>query len=212
MVNNSSKFIKDYATITEPLRQLTWKSTHFTWRHTHQAAYDKLKHALLNSPVMSHFDTSKETSILVDTSPVETSILVDTSPQQNAYNIINYASHALSSVEKRYSQMEKEVLAIVWGIENFHLSVFGTTFTLITDHKPLGLIYNHPLSWLPARIERWFIRLQQYDFQVIYKKGSDNPADFLSRHPEPKRSMAEEYMNFVTVNAAQAAIPHFQRF
>jgi hypothetical protein len=58
---------------------------------------------------------------------------------------------------------------------------------------------------------------------VIYKKGGDNPADFLSRHPEPKvpkRSMAEEYMNFVTVNAVQAAIPltviklitHFQIF
>jgi hypothetical protein len=88
--------------------------------------------------------------------------------------------------------------------------VFGATFILITDHKPLELIYNNPLSRPPARIERWFLRLQQYDFQVIYKKGGDKPADFLSRHPElkvPKRSMAEEYMNFMTVNAVQAAIP-----
>jgi hypothetical protein len=164
---------------------------------------------------MSHFDTSKETSILVDASPVglyncQSAILTQYDPKQNAYNIIAYASRALCPVEKRYSQTEKEALAIVWSIEHFYLYVFGATFILITDHKPLELIYNNPLSRPPARIERWFLRLQQYDSQAIYKKGGDNPADFLSRHPEPKvpkRSMAEEYMNFVTVNAVQAAIP-----
>ena len=211
MANYSSKFIKDYATITEPLRKLTRKNTRFTWTHKQQAAYDNLKHALLNSPVMSHFDTSKETSILVDASPVGLSaILTQKDPQQNAHNIIAYASRALSPVEKRYSQTEKEALAIVWGIEHFHLYVFGAPFILVTDHKPLQLIYNNPHSRPPARIERWFLRLQQYDFQVIYKKGSDNPADFLSRHPQPKvpkHSIAEEYINFVTVNATEAAIP-----
>ena len=105
MANYSSKFIKDYATITEPLRELTRNNTRFTWTHKHQAAYDKLKHALLNSPVMSHFDTSKETFILVDASPLGLSaILAQKDPQQNAHNIIAYASRALSPVEKRYSQ------------------------------------------------------------------------------------------------------------
>ena len=211
MANYSSKFIKDYATITEPLRELTRKNTRFTWAHKHQTAYDKLKHALLNSPVMNHFDTSKETYILVDASPVGLSaMLTPKDQQQHAHNTIAYASRALSPVEKRYSQTEKEALAIVWGIEHFHLYVFGAPFTLITDHKPLQLIYNNPRSRPPARIERWFLRLQQYDFQVIYQKGNDNPADFLSRHPQPKvpkGSIAEEYMNFVTVNAAEAAVP-----
>jgi hypothetical protein len=71
---------------------------------------------------MSHFDTSKETYILVVASPVGLSaILTQKDSQQNAYNIIAYASRALSPVEKRYSQTEKEALAIVWGIEDFHL-------------------------------------------------------------------------------------------
>ena len=211
MSNYSSKFIEHYATITEPLRELTRKNTRFTWTHQHQRAYDKLKQALLNSPVMSHFNTTKETYILVDASPVGLSvILTQKDPQQDAYNTIAHASGALSPVEERYSQTEKEALAIVWGIEHFHLYVFGGPFTVITDHKPLQLIYNNPRSQPPARIERWFLGLQQYDFRVIYKKGSDNPADFLSRHPQlkvPKCSVAEEYMNFVTVNAAEAAIP-----
>ena len=166
----------------------------------------------MNSPVMSHFDTTRETFILVDASPVGLSaILTQKDPNQaNAYNTVAYASRALSPVEKRYSQTEKEALAIVWGIEHFHLYVFGAPFTLITDHKPLQLIYNNPRSQPPARIERWFLWLQQYDFKVIYKKGSDNPADFLSRHPQPKIprcNVAEEYINFISVNAAQAAIP-----
>ena len=209
MANYSSKFIKDYATIKEPLRELTRKNTRFTWTYKHQTAYDKLKHALLNSPVMSHFDTFKETYILVDASPVGLSaILTQKDPPQDAHNTI--ASRALSPVEKRYSQTEKEALTIVWGIEHFHLYVFGAPFTLITDHKPLQLIYDNPRSRPPARIERLFLRLQQYEFQVIYQKGNDNPADFLSRHSQPKVpkcSIAKEYMNFVTVNATEAAIP-----
>jgi hypothetical protein len=90
---------------------------------------------------MSHFDTSKETSILVNASAIGLSaILTQKDPQQNAYNIIAYASRALSLVEKRYSQTEKESLALVWGIEHFHFYVFGATFILITDNKPLELI------------------------------------------------------------------------
>ena len=129
---------------------------------------------------------------------------------QNTRNVIAYASRALSQVEQRYPQTEKEALAIVWGIEHFHLFLFGADFILITDHKPLQLIYNNSRSRPLARIERWFLRLQQYNFHVIYKAGSENPADFLSRHAEPKipkRNVAEDCINYISVNTAQDAIP-----
>ena len=60
MANYSAKFIKNYATITEPLRKLTHKNTRFTWTAIHQKAYENLKNALINNPVMSHFNTFKE--------------------------------------------------------------------------------------------------------------------------------------------------------
>ena len=130
---------------------------------------------------MSHSNTSKETSVLVDASPVGLSaILTQKDPKTNADNTIAYASRALSPVEQLYSQTEKETLAIVWGVELFHLYLFGVPFNLITDHKTLQLIYNNPRSKPPARIERWFLRLQQYNFHVIYKPGGVDPADFLS--------------------------------
>ena len=144
---------------------------------------------------MSHFDTSKDTSDIVD------AILTQKNPEQNADNIIAYASRALSPTEEQYSQTEKEALAIVWGIEHFPFYfpfLFGAPFTLVTDHRPLELIYNNPRSRPPALIEPGFSYLQSYDFQVKYRAGSEYPADILLRHPRVaplRRNMAEECVN-----------------
>ena len=112
---------------------------------------------------MTYFNPSLHTQVIVDASPVGLgAILVQEG------KIISYASRALSGVEKRYSQTEKEALAIVWGCEHFHLYLFGSDFTLISDHKPLEIIFNNGKSRPPARIERWRLRLQPYDFTVTY--------------------------------------------
>ena len=123
---------------------------------------------------------------------------------------VAYASRALTPTERRYSQTEKEALAVVWGIEHFHLYLYGATFTLHTDHKALDVIFGNPISTPPARIERWFLRLQQYKFRVVYKSGSTNPADYLSRHPidsRPKHTnTADKYVHFVTHTAVLPAL------
>ena len=75
----------------------------------------------------------------------------------NDYRVVAYASHALKAVERRYSQMEQKALAIVWAVEHYHLFSFGANFTLITDHKPLEVIYGSPKSKLLARIEHWVL-------------------------------------------------------
>jgi hypothetical protein len=119
-------------------------------------AYQQLKTALVSKPVMSYFDPSKETVILVDASPVSLSaILAQRTNGSTNTQIISYGSRALTPTEKRYSQTEKEALVIVWGIEHFHLYLYGAPFILYTDHKPLELIYANPLSKPPARIEKW---------------------------------------------------------
>ena len=85
----------------------------------HEKAYENLKNALINSPVMSHFNTSKEMSVLVDASPDGLfAILTQEDPKTNADNLIAYASRALSPGEQRYSQTEREALAIVWGVDS----------------------------------------------------------------------------------------------
>ena len=79
--------------------------------------------------------------------------------------IISHASKSLSDVEKRYSQTEKEALAIVLACDRFHVYLYGIEFELYTDHKPLETIYSSR-SRPCARIERCILRLQPYKFKV----------------------------------------------
>ena len=211
MANYSSKYIRNFATITAPLRELTKKNVRFEWSATHDAAFETLKQALTSAPCMSYFDKHKDTYVTVDASPVGISaILSQKSLHGNSdhQQTIAYASRALTETEKRYSQTEKEALAIVWAVEHFHLFLFGSEFTLVTDHKPLEIIYGKRTTKTSARIERWVLRLQPYSFRIVYQAGSNNPADYLSRHPtaescRKQEKMTEQYINFV----AQHSVP-----
>ncbi len=82
--------------------------------------------------------------------------------------------------------------------------LIGAQFDLVTDHKALEMIYS-PKSKPPARIERWALPLQQYDYKVVYRRGDENPADILSRMQLPSRqskpNTADEYVNFVALHA-----------
>ena len=164
-------------------------------------ACNTLRKALINSPVMNYFDVNKATEVTVDASPVGLSaILAQRDSPSSPPNIVAYASRALTSTERRYSQTEKEALAVVWGIEYFRLYLYGATFTLYTDHKALEVIFGNPTSKPPARIERWFLRLQQYKFRVVYKSGSANPADYLSRHPPDSKKKQPKTQHYQPCN------------
>ena len=92
------------------------------------------------------------------------------------------ASRSLTEVEQRYSQLEREALAIRWGCERCYTYLIGSRFTVVTDHQPLLSLFNNPNSRPPIRLERWLMYLQQFDFKVEYCKGIENAADYLSRH------------------------------
>ena len=96
------------------------------------------------------------------------------------WRVFSYASRSLTDVERRYSQTEKEALALVWACERFNMYVAGLSFELETDHKPLERIYSRT-SKPCARIERWVLRLQGFNFKVVYRPGKTNIADALSR-------------------------------
>ena len=103
-------------------------------------------------------------------------------------NIELYRS--LSNVEHRYSQTEKEALAIVWSCERFHAYLYGTEFELVTDHKPLECIFS-PKCKTCARIERWLLRMQPYTFRVKYLPGPKNIVGPLSRLLRPQSALSE---------------------
>ena len=100
---------------------------------------------------------------------------------QNGHPIA-YASRTLSETETRYAQIEKEMLAIVYAVEKFNEYTFGRKVTIYSDHKPLESILKKPLHRAPKRQRGMMIRLQKYDIEVKYEKGSNMfLADTLSR-------------------------------
>ena len=207
MTNYVGRFIPNYSTITAPLRDLTKHNVNFEWKQEHQESFDSLKRDLTSDKVMSYFDRTKQTVMIVDASPVGLGALLTQDGKA-----ISYASRALSDVETRYSQTEKEALAIAWGCQHFHLYLFGNEFTIITDHKPLETIFNNPNSKPPSRIERWRLKLQPYQFRVQYRPGKTNAADYMSRHPCKQTlvcslsDIAEENVNYIAENAVPKAL------
>ena len=100
---------------------------------------------------------------------------------------ISYASRVMSSTEQRYSQIEKEGLAIRFGLEKFYKFLCGRKFTLITDHKPLLAIFGPKAGLRPyaaARLHRWSVYMSQFNYDIEYQKTNDHGnADALSRFP-----------------------------
>ena len=200
MTQYVSRFIPDYATMTEPLRKLTRQDCVWKWSQTEQQAFDNLKQSLTQTPVMAYFNPKQETTVLVDASPVGLGAILT----QNG-KVICYASRALTATEQRYSQTDKEFLAVVYGVEHFHLYLFGSNFVVITDHKPLlGIINSQKPT--TAWMERWRLCLMPYEMTLVYAPGRNelNPAGYISRHPQtiPKHENAgEAYFAYVTRNA-----------
>lgn len=90
-----------------------------------------------------------------------------------------YASRSLATLERKYSQTEKEALVIVWGCERMRIHLIGIDFELLTDHGPLQFIFSSR-SKISARVERWVLRLQPFKYIVRYIPGPQNIADSLS--------------------------------
>ena len=105
---------------------------------------------------------------------------------------IAYASRALLPYEKNYAQIEKETLSIVFGVEQFHKYLYGRQFTVRNDHQPLKSIFNKSISQCPPRIQRFFMKLQKYDFDLEYAPGKTMVvSDALSRAYLKDRSSPE---------------------
>lgn len=175
----SAKFIPTFAEVAEPLRLLTRKSQSFIWEKDQQQSFQELKRLLTSAEVLAYFREDCPTRIVADAGPTGLGAVL-TQRQGDTWRPISYASRNLTEVERRYSQTEKEALALVWACERFNLYVCGRQFELETDHKPLQYMFSKT-SKLSARVERWVLRLQGYDYKVVYRPGKTNIADVLSR-------------------------------
>lgn len=173
-----SQFCENLAEHTEPLRACIRKNVIFSWNKPQQEAFSKLKKLVTEAPTLRLFDSKKPVTLSVDSSShsLGACIMQEGRP-------VEYAAKSLSDTQKRYAQIEKEMLAVVWGIERFNDYVYGQKFTVQTDHKPLLGLIRKPASTVTRRLQGMLLRLQGYDFELVYVPGKELfIADMLSRY------------------------------
>ena len=178
LVQYLSKFLPHLADISQPLRILTQKDKDWVWEEAQQKAFETLKTAISSTPVLRYYNIKDEVTLQCDASQSGLGVALLQNEQPVAY-----ASRALTSAETRYAQIEKELLAIVYGCDHFESYVYGREVVHVeTDHKPLEMIMLKPLDSAPKRLQRMLLQLQKYNVKVKYKKGEYMYlADTLSR-------------------------------
>ena len=195
MTNFTSQFMPGYATITHPLRMLLRKNTHWKWEKEHQRAFQKLKDSLKVDTYLSYYDTKLDrTEVVCDASPVGLgAILVQYEKDSAIPRIVACNSKSLTPVEMRYGQIEREALAIHFSCFKYRIYLLGHPgFTVVTDHRPLVSLFNNPWRPGPFRVEKIRLKVQGFSFKVEYRKGKDNPTDYISRHPLPLSSCTKQ--------------------
>lgn len=178
LVSYVGKFIPNLSTLLDPLQKVAHQKE-FSWSAQDSALFEKIKNLLSSDTSLGYFDPDIRTIVMADASPVGLGAVL-LQEKGSSIRTICYINRSLSAVERRYSQTEKEALALVFAVERLKYYLIGRQFDLITDHKPLEVIFGKR-SKPCARIERWLLRIQGYKFRVIYRSGKNNIADPLSR-------------------------------
>ena len=173
-----SKFLPHLAEVTKSLRVLTQKETVWVWEEPQQKAFEDLKTLASSTPVLRYYNIKDEVTLQCDASQSGLGVALLQKGQPVAY-----ASRALTPAETRYAQIEKELLAIVYGCDHFEPYVYGREVVHVeSDHKPLEMIALKPLDSAPKRLQRMLLQLQKYNLKIKYKKGENMYlADTLSR-------------------------------
>lgn len=177
--NYYRRFIRNFAGIAHFFTKLTRKRVNFKWTAESEAAFQTLKNHLIEPPILTYPDFSKPFIITVDSSDFAAGGVL--SQEVDGHDLpISFISKTYTSGEKNKSIVEKELLAIYFAIKAFRPYIYGTTFIVKSDHKPL--IYLYKLKEPMSKLLRIRLDLDEYDFEVVYIKGKENVvADALSR-------------------------------
>ncbi|XP_055911526.1 uncharacterized protein K02A2.6-like [Eupeodes corollae] len=187
MVTYLGSFVKDLSVQNINLRQLLKKEVAWHWTDAHEKEFNMLKTLISTAPILTFYDPNKIITLSVDASKGAVGAVIshDNSP-------IAYASATLTSSQQNYAQIEKELFAILFGCIKFHQYIYGKRVIVETDHKPLVPLFTRALYKVPARLQRFMLRLQSYDLQVVYKPGKYMyTADTLSRAPLSEKTLTE---------------------
>lgn len=204
--NYYRRHVKNFSIIAQPLNKLTRKGVHFRWGEEEENAFLTLREKLISSEVLEYPDFSENNTFEMHTDASKYGL--GAVLHNGTGRPVAYASRMLNPAEQNYSTIEKELLAIVWAVRHFRPYLYDKKFKIYTDHRPL--VYLFSMTDPSSRLIKFRLMLENFSFDVYYKKGSDNAAaDALSRisyEPERATITSEELKNISKIHEDECLI------
>ncbi|GJU26549.1 reverse transcriptase domain-containing protein [Tanacetum coccineum] len=177
------RFIQNFSKIARPMTHLLEKETPFYFSKECIEAFNTLKKNLTEAPILIAPDWNEPFELMCDASDFALGAVLGQRHEKH-FRPIHYASKTMNEAESRYTTTEKEMLAVVYAFEKFRSYLVMNKCTVYTDHSALKYLFAKKDS--KARLLRWVLLLQEFDFDVVDTKGAENlAADHLSRLESP---------------------------
>ena len=177
MINYLKKFSPVLSELSEPLRRLCKSGVIWACESEQQDAFKAIKQVIMSLPVLAYFNKTKKHTIQCDAFKKELGavLLQESKP-------VMYMSRALTETEQRYSNIEQELLAIVFTLERLNHYTFGRTIMVQSDHQPLQSIWKKSIVSASPRLQRLLLRLAHYNLNIEFLRENENViVDALSR-------------------------------
>ncbi|KAL4272776.1 hypothetical protein GQ457_13G014740 [Hibiscus cannabinus] len=169
------RFVSGFSKVAAPLTKLLQKGVKYEWSDARQQAFEKLKEALINAPVLTQPVSGKEFVVYSDASYVGLGCVL-----MQEGRVVAYASRQLKVHEKNYPTHDIELAAVVFALKIWRHYLYGEKCIVYTDHKSLKYLMTQ--KELNLRQRRWLELLKDYDLSIEYHPGKANMvADALSR-------------------------------
>jgi hypothetical protein len=176
------KFIKNFSSIAAPLTSLLQKGYSFRWGEEQDSAFSTLKKLLIERPILAVYNPEAQIELHTDACAIGIGSTLIQPQSDGKMKPIAYFSQKTTAEEKKYHSYELETLAIVRSLQRFRIYLYGKKFKLITDCSALR--YTLTKKDLVPRIARWWLLIQDFDFEVVYRPNTRmKHVDSLSRNP-----------------------------
>ena len=173
------KFIPQFAQIARPLVLLTKKNNRFVWGADCQSSFETLKGKLASSSILTFPEPSLPYKLYTDASQYAVGAVL-TQDRAEGEKVIQYVSHKVNAGQQKWPTIEREAYAIIHAVKKLRHYLYGSDFTIFTDHKPLKSVFTAEMK--NTRVQRWAIQLEEYSPRIEYKPGKLNMvADLMSR-------------------------------
>ena len=181
-----ARFLPRLSERTDNIRKLLNKNTEWKWETEQQNDFETIKKMLIEEPLLAHYAKDKDNIVTTDSSKAGVGITLWQKQADEALKPIAFGSRLHNDSEKNYSIGELELLAGVWGLENFRFCLYGKKAFLYTDYQALEPLIkrNRCNKQYSARLTRWLDRLEHFDISIQHIAVSNLKfTDFLSRNP-----------------------------